>query len=116
MFEHYRQQLIPRSAFARRMLICIFIAASLIIITILIGASIFCVFGKYMFVDAILNSVTVMMGVGITGPLSNPALKILIAFYAIFSGIIYFSVLAILFAPLLHRFLHRFHIDIEHKK
>jgi len=81
-----------------------------------IGALIFRYVGGFSWIDGILNAVSIMMGVGIIGALNNPALKLLISFYAIFSGIIYFAVLMILFSPLIHRFLHRFHLDIEKKK
>jgi len=116
MFEHYKQPLISRSAFLKRMLTCIIISLTLLLSTNFIGALIFHYVGGFLWVDGILNAISIMMGVGIIGTLDNPTLKILISFYAIFSGIVYFAVLMILFSPLIHRFLHRFHLDIEKKK
>ncbi|MDD5044193.1 MAG: hypothetical protein PHU91_00625 [Candidatus Omnitrophica bacterium] len=116
MFEHYRQPLISRSAFFKRMLICIIISLALLFFTTFIGASVLHYLGGFSWIDGILNAVSIMMGVGIIGMLDDPILKLTISFYAIFSGIVFFTVLMILFAPLVHRFLHRFHLDVEKNK
>lgn len=41
---------------------------------------------------------------------SNNA-KLFAAFYALFSGIVFLSISAVLFAPIIHRFLHKFHLE-----
>ncbi len=64
-------------------------------------------------VDAVLNSVMIMTGVGLEKELTNDASKNFTSLYALVSTIIYFFVLGIIFAPLIHRFLHRFHLDLE---
>jgi hypothetical protein len=33
-------------------------------------------------------------------------------FYALFSGVTFITMVGVLFAPALHRFLHRFHLEI----
>ncbi len=38
--------------------------------------------------------------------------KIFASFYALFSGIIFIAAAGILFAPVIHRFLHRLHVEI----
>ena len=80
MFEHYRQPLISRSAFFKRMLACIIISSTLLLATNFIGALIFRYVGGFSWIDGILNAVSIMMGVGIIGTLNNPTLKILISF------------------------------------
>jgi len=35
------------------------------------------------------------------------------AFYALFSGISFLTFVAVLFAPIYHRFLHKLHLTIE---
>jgi len=116
MFEHYKQPLISRSLFFKRIITCIIISFTLLFVTNFIGALIFHYLGGFSWVDSILNAVSVMMGISIIGTLNNSVLKLLISFYAVLSGIIFFSVLMILFSPVIHRFLHRFHLDIEVKK
>ncbi|HMI55193.1 MAG TPA: hypothetical protein VK494_03305 [Gemmatimonadaceae bacterium] len=54
------------------------------------------------------------------GPPPDPALTtaalmrlhIFVGLYALFSGVTFLTMVGVLFAPALHRFLHRFHLDI----
>ncbi|HEY3133500.1 MAG TPA: hypothetical protein VGJ47_02620 [Gemmatimonadaceae bacterium] len=54
------------------------------------------------------------------GPPPDPALTvpeivrlhIFAGFYALFSGVTFITMIGVLFAPALHRFLHRFHLEI----
>jgi hypothetical protein len=39
--------------------------------------------------------------------------KIFAGTYALFSGIVFLVVIAIIFAPVVHRFFHKFHIEEE---
>lgn len=39
-------------------------------------------------------------------------LHIFAGFYALFSGVTFITMIGVLFAPALHRFLHRFHLEI----
>ena len=48
------------------------------------------------------------------GPLHNPATtggKLFAGIYALYSGLAVLAIAAIVFAPLIHRILHRFHIE-----
>ena len=39
-------------------------------------------------------------------------LHVFVGFYALFSGVTFLTTVGVLFAPALHRFLHRFHLEI----
>ena len=39
-------------------------------------------------------------------------LHVFAGFYALFSGVTFITTVAVLFAPVVHRFLHRFHLEI----
>jgi len=39
-------------------------------------------------------------------------LHLFVGFYALFSGVTFITMVGVLFAPALHRFLHRFHLEI----
>jgi hypothetical protein len=39
-------------------------------------------------------------------------LHLFAGFYALFSGVTFITMVGVLFAPVLHRFLHRFHLEI----
>jgi len=39
--------------------------------------------------------------------------KIFASFYAIYSGVAFLTSVAVIISPLVHRFLHKFRIDVE---
>ena len=47
---------------------------------------------------------------GPLAPLETDAGKLFASFYALFSGIVIVFTTTLLLAPVLHRFLHRFHV------
>ena len=64
-------------------------------------------------VDALLNASMILTGMGPVAELRTDGAKIFASIYAIFSGIAFVSIVAVLMAPLVHRFLHRFHLEIS---
>jgi fumarate reductase subunit D len=69
----------------------------------------------YSWIDSFLNAVMIMTGVGTVGVVSTDAGKVLTGIYSIISTLIFFTILAIIFTPLLHRLLHRLHLDVDRK-
>jgi hypothetical protein len=113
MFEHRKDQLLPRSAFMARIMWSICIALGLVIASLAMGA-----FGYHKteglpWIDAILNASMILTGMGPVNELHTTAGKLFAASYAIYSGVAFLTMAAILFAPLVHRFLHKFHLDVE---
>ena len=113
MFEHYRQPLLPRRAFYFRLLRSIGVSLLLLVATVIIGAVGFRLIKGFTWIDAALNCVLIMTGVGTIGIVNTPAGKIFTGIYSIVSTIIFFTILAIIFTPLLHRLMHKFHLDID---
>lgn len=61
--------------------------------------------------DSLLNASMLLGGMG---PLESPvtvAGKLFASFYALFSGIVFLMAAGVFAAPLLHRVLHRFHLE-----
>ena len=48
---------------------------------------------------------------GPVGEIQSTGGKIFASFFALFAGLIFIVVLAVLSAPVLHRLIHRFHLD-----
>ncbi|MBF0569849.1 MAG: hypothetical protein HQL18_03645 [Candidatus Omnitrophica bacterium] len=113
MFEHRHQPLLAQGKFIQRMCICALISVGMLAVTVFIGAVAYHSLEHLSWVDAFLNAVLVMTGLGLTVTLQSAAAKVFTSFYAILSAIVFFSVLAILFAPLIHRAFHRFHLDLD---
>jgi hypothetical protein len=66
--------------------------------------------------DALVNASMILGGMGPVNALHTAAGKIFASLYALYSGIIFLVVVGILFAPIYHRFLHRFHLEFGEEK
>lgn len=66
----------------------------------------------FTWVDSLLNASMILAGMGPVNPIENEAGKIFASAYALFSGVVFLGSVGVLFAPLYHRFLHRFHLEM----
>ena len=55
----------------------------------------------------------ILGGMGPVDPLQTYAGKIFASVYALYSGIILLASVGVLAAPVFHRLLHRFHLELE---
>jgi len=62
-------------------------------------------------IDAFLNASMILANMGSVGRLVTPYGKLFAGFYALFCGLLFMTVLGVVFAPVVHRFLHKFHLD-----
>ena len=111
MFEQKHQKLVPVAVFVRRMLVYVLAVALLILGVLFIGMAGYHYFAGLAWVDALLNASMILGGMGEIDPLTNTAAKIFASFYALFSGLIFIVIMGILFAPIMHRILHSFHME-----
>ena len=111
IFEHKSQPLLSYSQFLKRMMRCALWSMLLGAVTILIGTVGYHAIEHQSYIDAMLNSVLIMTGLGLINNLQSVDGKLFTAFFALLSPVVFYSILAILFTPLLHRFLHGFHLD-----
>jgi len=113
MFEHRHQKLAPFNVFVKRVLASLGIGIGLIAIALLIGVSGYHWLAGFGWVDSLLEASMILGGMGPVNPLSADSAKIFASIYALFSGLVFIAVLGIVLSPIVHRFLHRFHIDEE---
>jgi hypothetical protein len=113
MFEHRKQPLLPRQAYLLRLAWHAGRALSLVVVALGIGVLGYHGFEGMPWVDAFLNAAMILGGMGPVGELHTIAGKTFAGCYALFSGLAFIVVAAILFAPAVHRFLHRFHLEVE---
>ena len=113
MYEHFRQPLVSRPRFFLRLARCAALSCALYAVTILAGTAFFRALEGFSWVDAALNSVLIMTGLGLANTVVTAAGKIFTAVYAVTSAIVFFSTLAILVSPVLHRFMHKFHLGSD---
>ena len=61
--------------------------------------------------DAFLNASMILTGMGPVTPMTTDAGKLFAGIYALYSGVAFLTSVGIIAAPLLHRGLHRFHLE-----
>jgi hypothetical protein len=64
-------------------------------------------------IDSFLCASMILTGMGPIGEMSTDGGKIFSALYAVYSGVTFLSIMAIVFTPVLHRFLHILHADTK---
>lgn len=116
MFEHRSKPLMPRSAFIRRLVIYICVALAIVLASLAIGIIGYHKFEGLSWIDATVNAAMILGGMGPVNELHRNAGKIFASAYALFSGVVFLIAVAVIFAPIVHRLMHRFHLEIEAKK
>ncbi len=84
-----------------------------ILISLGIGIAGYINFAGMNFTDALLNASMILGGMGPVDPMPNTASKYFASFYALFSGITFLSTVVVLVAPIVHRVMHKFHLETE---
>jgi len=92
------------------------IVAVFIVVAWGIGATGYHVLDGLPWLDAVLNAAMILTGMGPIAPMSTPSAKLFATVYALFSGVFFLTMVAVLLAPALHHFLHRFHLDLRERE
>jgi hypothetical protein len=116
MFESRTDPLASRFVFARRMVKFATIAFMVIGVALGIGILGYHFIARFSWIDSLLNASMILGGMGPVGDLPSAAAKVFASFYALFSGLVFISVMGIVLAPAAHRALHLFHMDEEDQK
>ena len=111
-----REQLLPRGVFVRRVARGALMGFVFVVVSLLIGMAGYAGLEGLGWMDAFLNASMILSGMG---PIYNPqtsAGKLFAGLYAIYSGFAVLGLAAVVFAPVVHRLLHRFHIEEQERK
>lgn len=113
MFEHHRKPLISRREFISRQIRYAGFSFVILIFSIGTGTAGYHIFGELSWIDAFLNASMILTGMGPVDHIDTNEGKLFSAFYALFSGISFLTFVAVLFAPIYHRFMHKLHLNID---
>jgi len=113
--EHRHQPLLPWRQFRRRVINYGTAATVMIIVSLGVGILGYRLFGHLPWIDALLNASMILTGMGPVNPMTTVAGKLFASAYAIFSGVAFLTSFGVLAAPIFHRFLHRFHLEVANK-
>ena len=111
MFEPKSQKVVPFSVFLVRLARFAGIAILLILAALLIGIAGYHWIAGLGWVDALINASMILGGMGPVDRLTTSGAKVFASAYALFSGLVFIAVMGIVFTPVVHRMLHRFHMD-----
>lgn len=89
------------------------LALALVVLALLLGAAGYHVFEGMSWLDATLNAAMILTGMGPVDHVKTTGGKVFAIAYALFSGVVFLSSVALILAPIGHRVLHHFHIESE---
>ena len=110
MFEPHSAPLVPRGVFLRRLARHGAYAAALLAISWAAGTIGFHAVAGQQWIDAQLNAAMLLGGMGPVGDIHSDGGKIFASLYALYAGLIFIGVAALIAAPIAHRLLHTFHL------
>lgn len=106
----------PRHRFLRRLGKSAVIGGAIVLVSLVIGMLGYHYLEGQPWIDAFANAAMILSGMGPLGDLHTYAGKLFAGFYALYSGLALILIVGIVFAPVVHRFLHRFHLELGQKK
>ena len=109
-------KLAPVHVFLRRQLLHAAAAFGVVLVALGLG-----VFGYHWiaglsWIDSLLNASMILSGMGPVDRLPNNAAKIFASAYALFGGLVFIVTMGLILTPLVHRLLHRLHIEEDRRK
>jgi hypothetical protein len=113
MFENRKNSLLPKTAFITRLIRFSAAGAAISMLSLGIGMLGYHGFEKLPWIDAFANAAMILSGMGPLSPLSTGSGKLFAGCYALYSGLAFLIVVGLFIAPIFHRFLHQFHLEMD---
>ncbi len=107
-----RRSLPSRAAFAVRFARGLAIGGGIVAVSLGVGVLGYHELAGLSWIDALLNAAMILTGMGPVNAIASTRGKVFATCYALFSGIAFLSTVALVFAPVMDRFLHRFHLNL----
>ena len=111
MFERRTEPLLPRADFVRRVRRHAATAVGILLVSLLAGVLGYHVLEHLSWVDSLLNASMILGGMGPVDTLHTSVAKVFASLYALYAGFVALVTAGVMFAPIIHRWLHRFHLD-----
>ncbi len=111
MYESKKQPVLPRQKFIQRLTSHLGVACALLIASLGLGMFGYVNLEHLSMVDAFLNAAMLLGGMGPVNAPQTEAGKLFAGFYALYAGLVFIVTAALVFTPMLHRLLHKFHLD-----
>jgi hypothetical protein len=113
VFEHKSQPLISGRAYADRLVRSAVAGIGLLIPSLAIGMLGYHGLEHLSWLDAFVDSSMLLGGMGPVHPPATEAGKLFAGTYAMFCGLVVILVAGVMISPMIHRAMHRFHLEQE---
>ena len=100
-----------KKLFLKRLSLNILFCVMAIVASLFIGMWGYHHFEKMSWIDAYENAAMILSGMGPVAELKTNTGKVFAGSYALFSGIIFLVIMAIILAPVIHRVIHKLHME-----
>jgi hypothetical protein len=111
MYEPKYVPLASRRVFLRRVARAFLIGQAIVVISLAAGMAGYRGFEGMGWADAFANAAMILSGMGPMGDLKTTGGKIFAGCYALYSGLALVTIAVITFSPVVHRALHKFHLE-----
>jgi len=111
MYEHRRSSLLPIRLYYLRLARHAALASAVMLVSLGAGMAGYAYFEGLGWIDAFLNSAMLLGGMGPVDAPQTPGGKLFAGCYALYAGLLFLVTGSILLAPVVHRLLHRFHLE-----
>ena len=105
------KNILPPSEFARRVLKYAVFSILILLFSISLGIFGYHYIAKLEWIDSFYNASMILTGMGPVNVLTSYSAKMFASFYALFSGVIFLSTVAVFFSPFAHRLMHLLNIE-----
>src|SRR6476619_3540979 len=102
-FESIHAPLLSRAEYLRRIGRNLLLGGGLVGGALGVGVVGYHLTAHLSWIDSLLNASMILTGMGPIDPMVTTGAKLFASFYALFSGIAFLSIVAIVFAPVIHR-------------
>jgi hypothetical protein len=109
VYESRNQRPLHRRAFIQRMLWHGMGVVGLVALSTLLGMAGYMAFERLSPLDAFLNAAMLLGGMGPVDAPKTDTGKLFAGLYALYAGLVFLLTAAVMFTPIVHRLLHRFH-------
>jgi hypothetical protein len=107
---------LTRLEFARRYVRWATIAATILLGSLFVGICGYHYLEGFKWIDSLLDASMILGGMGPVDTLKTSAGKIFASFYALYSGLLLITLAGLMLTPVVHRLVHKFHLEIESGK
>jgi hypothetical protein len=109
MYESKAHPPIPREHFVKRVLLHFAAGLALLLLSLALGVVGYEHFEQLPWRDAFLNAAMLLGGMGPVDPPRTDEGKVFAGLYALYAGLVFLVAAGLIFAPVVHRLLHKFH-------